>query len=279
MRQTHPTQPIQKQPGRFAHLDDQQLVLGALIGDMEAFDELVQRFRGAVTAVALGVLGSREAAEDVAQESLLLAFRALPQLEDHAKFAGWLCAITRHRARRVARREGRSEAHEPSQMDRLILEHTASLAAHPVDEMMRGIEQAEVSDALAHALAQLPPEYSLVLQLRYVEEWRVERIADFLSLPITTVKWRLHHGRGLMRRRLTEHLEEDFNGRNDTKPQRIPQRRKPQRRAIRESARHPSPAPPTAPDGESGARSQPDGKHGGRCAHRRAAIQSNSATS
>jgi RNA polymerase sigma-70 factor (ECF subfamily) len=273
MRQTHIT-PQQTPPGRFAHLDDEQLVLGALIGDMEAFDELVQRFRGAVTAVALGVLGSRDAAEDVAQESLLLAFKALPQLEDFSKFGGWLCAITRHRARRVARREGHSEAHEPSQMDRLILEHTASLAAHPADVLMRRIEQAEVSDALA----QLPPEYSLVLQLRYVEEWRVGRIADFLSLPITTVKWRLHHGRELMRRRLTEHLEE-HDGRNDTQQSRTPQRRKPQRRADRKPARHAATAPPAAPDGESGARSQPDGKHGRRRTYRRAAIQSDSATS
>ncbi len=216
MRQT----PLTKSR-RFAHLEDEQLVLGALLGEMGAFDELVQRFRGAVTAVAYGVLGSREAAEDVAQESLLLAFKALPQLDDFSKFAGWMCAITRHRARRVARREDRNEAYQQSQMDRLILEHTASLAAHPVDEMMRGIEQAAVSDALAR----LQPEYRIVLQLRYVEEWRVGRIADFLSLPITTVKWRLHHGRGLMRRQLTRYSEEDYDGRNDTKPSRTRQRR------------------------------------------------------
>ncbi len=81
--------------GHFPQTSDEALVLAALLGDLAAFDEIVRRFRGAVVAVAEQVLDSREVAEEVAQDSLLLAFKALPQLEDLSKFAGWLYAITR----------------------------------------------------------------------------------------------------------------------------------------------------------------------------------------
>src|SRR5690348_12007404 len=83
---------------------DEQLVLAALVGGIAAFDELVRRYRAAIILVAEHVIGSRAAAEDVAQEVFLLAFKALPSLDEPAKFAGWLRAIARHRAQRVATR-------------------------------------------------------------------------------------------------------------------------------------------------------------------------------
>jgi RNA polymerase sigma-70 factor (ECF subfamily) len=178
-------------------------VLGALLGDLRSFDELVRRFRGAVLAVAYQALGSREAAEDVAQESFLLAFKALPQLTETAKFGGWLCAIVRRRAQRVASTEDRCVATEPTELDRLILEHSEELRADPEAELARRDERRAISDAIAG----LPDDYALVLRLRYGEEWPVARIADFLSLPLTTIKWRLHAGRDMLRRRLSQETE------------------------------------------------------------------------
>jgi len=183
---------------RYPHISDEELVLAALLGDLAAFDELVCRFRGAVIRVAAQTLGTRTAAEDVAQEAFLLAFKALPQLQEPSRFASWLCAITRHRARRVGKREGRTETVAPSQLDRLILEHTSALTDCPSEEVARKSVRALVPEALSL----LPTEYRITLELRYYEEWPVARIAEFLSLPITTVKWRLHHGRNLMRRHL-----------------------------------------------------------------------------
>ena len=57
------------------------------------------------------------------------------------------------------------------------------------------------------ALAQLPPKHQMVLRLRYYEEWPVERIATFLSLSVSTVKWRLHRGRELMSCQLHQQRE------------------------------------------------------------------------
>lgn len=91
------------------------LVARARLGSLPAFDRLVRRYRRPVTLLARQILGSPEQAEEVAQEVFLLAFKALPQLQDPARFAAWLGAITRRQARRVSAREGRAEVKQECQ--------------------------------------------------------------------------------------------------------------------------------------------------------------------
>jgi RNA polymerase sigma-70 factor (ECF subfamily) len=193
---------------RYPHIGDRALVLAALLGEMGAFDELVRRFRGAVTLIAEQTLGSWEAAEDVAQEVFLLAFKALPQLQDPDRFPGWLCAIARRRALRAAGQQRRSVPTEMSKLDRLIVAHSREFDPNPAEEAARRTER----ERLRAALADLPPEYQTVIHLHHYEDWPVARIAEFLSLPSTTVKWRLHQGRKLLCRQLAESTKEKTDG-------------------------------------------------------------------
>src|SRR5258706_4648113 len=92
---------------------DEMLVVAAILGDLDAFDELASRYRAAVVRAAQAIVG-REDAEDVAQDALLLAFKALPSIEEPGKFAAWLSAITRHRALRFGKRE---RSHQSGRID------------------------------------------------------------------------------------------------------------------------------------------------------------------
>ena len=83
---------------------DELLVMAAILWNLEAFEHLVVRYRPAVVRLARSIVGA-ECAEDVAQDSLLLAFKALPSIEEPRKFAAWLSAITRHRALRFSKSE------------------------------------------------------------------------------------------------------------------------------------------------------------------------------
>jgi RNA polymerase sigma-70 factor (ECF subfamily) len=226
---------------RFPHISEEELVEHALAGSLEAFDELVRRFRSAVTFVAEQILGSHAAAEDVVQDTFLLAFKALSQLKEPRQFAGWLCAIARHRARRVAAREGRMQTMEHTLLDQLLLARSEELSPPAMETCLHESELALVRALLAH----LPSDYQTVLYLRYFEEWPVRRIAEFLSLSVTTVQWRLHHGRELLRRQLAQHRGEPTDDR--------PLSREPRNRAAR------SPSPP---DGRHGPRGQHDGEPG-----------------
>jgi RNA polymerase sigma-70 factor, ECF subfamily len=168
---------------------DELLVVAAILGNLEAFEELVLRYRPAVVRLARTIVGA-DYAEDVAQDSLLLAFKALPSIDEPGKFAAWLSAITRHRALRFNKSE---TAHMDRRvaLDEALLEKLESLAKplgrkHEDEEMIKKLEE-------------LPADYAMPLRLKFLDEMPLNRIAAFMGLPLSTVKWRIHHGKKLLR--------------------------------------------------------------------------------
>ena len=79
------------------------IVTAARAGSSPAFDELVRRYKGATIGVAYSILGQPELSEDIAQESFLIAYRAMHQLKHPNRFPSWVCAIARNRAIRCLR--------------------------------------------------------------------------------------------------------------------------------------------------------------------------------
>jgi RNA polymerase sigma-70 factor, ECF subfamily len=184
---------------------DDELVVAALLGEFAAFDVLVLRYRPAVLAAVSRQISQRGLAEDICQETFLLAFKALPQLIDPERFAAWLHAIARRQAIRHARGEARA-SHTP--LDEMILESSEVLGQSGWETLERKADQ----EWVRQAMATLPEEFRIVLTLRYWSEMPLERIASFLGLPLTTVKWRLHRARALMRQRLTANLTDAGEG-------------------------------------------------------------------
>ena len=173
---------------------DEVLVLGAILGNLEAFEQLVVRYRPAVVRLAGAVVGA-ENAEDVAQESLLLAFKALPSIEEPHRFAAWLSAITRNRALRFSKSEDKHvRKHVP--LDEALLEKIEALARPS------GINQggeSERDEEMLAALDSLPADYAMPLRLHFLDDMPLKRIAAFMGVPLSTVKWRIHHGKKLLR--------------------------------------------------------------------------------
>jgi RNA polymerase sigma-70 factor (ECF subfamily) len=194
-------------PGQSSYqtIEDRHLVTASLAGSREAYDELVRRYRGAVIVVAWKTLGSREAAQDAAQEAFLQAFKQLAQLKDPARFGPWLCTIARNWARHVHRRECRSQPVDGEQMDLLLVTHDPDRIANPVQALLKQ----EQNSAIRGLIAGLPEGVQIVVQLYYGEQWDIARIAEFLSLTRTTVKWRLHSGRKQISRSLAEMPPDD----------------------------------------------------------------------
>src|SRR5690349_11616300 len=100
------------------------LVAAAAAGDLGAFDALVRRYRPAAVMVASQIVATREQAEDAAQDALLAAYAALPQLVDQERFGAWLGTIVRHRARRLASGERRQTV----PIDEVVLSYSPALA-------------------------------------------------------------------------------------------------------------------------------------------------------
>jgi RNA polymerase sigma-70 factor (ECF subfamily) len=176
-----------------ADLADEVLVVAAILGDLDAFNELALRYRAAVVRLAQTIIG-REDAEDVAQDALLLAFKALPSIEDPARFAAWLMAITRHRALRF-RRQNRAHRAGQVEFDELLLEQLLALAQPFVDNQ-------DTNEEMKQALENLPADYALVLRLHFYDDMPLKRIAAFLGVPLSTVKWRIFRGKKLLRQQI-----------------------------------------------------------------------------
>ena len=171
---------------------DELLVIAAILGNLDAFEELVVRYRPAVVRLARTIVGPDDA-EDVAQDALLLAFKALPGIEEPRKFAAWLSAITRHRALRFNKSE---TAHMTKRiaLDEALLEKIEALA--------KPLAEKERDEALIKALDGLPSDYAMPLRLRFLDEMPLNRIAAFMGVPLSTVKWRIHHGKKLLREKV-----------------------------------------------------------------------------
>ena len=176
--------------GKDKETPDEVLVIAAIFGNLPAFDELVLRYHRAAVRTARGIVGEDDA-EDVAQDAFLLAFKALPSIDEPGRFAFWLNAITRNRAFRFLKESGK-HSRQRVEFDEFLIENMSSLSRPWSNE-------SETKQELTLALEKVSRDYALVLQLHFLDEMPLKRIAAYLGTPISTVKWRMHQGKKLLR--------------------------------------------------------------------------------
>jgi RNA polymerase sigma-70 factor (ECF subfamily) len=164
---------------------DADLVLAARAGNRDAYATLVRRYERAARATAAQVLRDVHLARDAAQDGFISAYRSLASLRDPAAFGGWLLAIVRHRAMRLARQRRNTQPL-----------HLASEASHP--PASPGLDDGE--HELLEALARLPEHERVVVMLRYFESYDLPRIAQVTGRPIGTVTKQLSRAHERLRK-------------------------------------------------------------------------------
>ena len=174
-------------------VSDAELVVAALAGNTSAFDVLVNRYRRAMLTVAQQIVRNPADAEDVVQDAFLRSFEALPQLTDLNRFGAWLHSITRNRALRYYKSTIRYQPEEDVEIHLNRVSDTSQL------DPARIVERELTQEAIRDAIQGLPNDYQEVIQLYYWAEMPQKRIAEFLSIPLTTVKWRLHKAKDLLK--------------------------------------------------------------------------------
>jgi RNA polymerase sigma-70 factor (ECF subfamily) len=162
---------------RLPRRHEHSLVRAAQAGSREAMESLFRAHWRPAHRAAYLVTGDAAAAEDIAQESLLAAIRALDSFDRRSPFGPWLHRIVVNRAidftrARALRREVASEAAPDGQP-------SEPAPARPY------------SDELAAAIAALGPEQRAAVVLRYLLDYTPGEIADLLDLPRGTVNSRL----------------------------------------------------------------------------------------
>lgn len=169
------------------------------INTHERFNAVVWPHAAAVLRLARILVQEDSAAEDLAQETLLKAFRSLENLREDTKVKPWLMSILRHAHIDRARRD----AHDSLSLDALELEvpaqasadeSTFSIGVNP-DVMIERLGDQEVIAALRG----LPKDIRWTLLLVDVEGMLEHEAAEALSVPAGTIKSRLFRGRRILR--------------------------------------------------------------------------------
>lgn len=176
---------------------DGKLIDRCRSGDVEAFGDLVQRYQQTVFNVCFRMLGERREAEDLAQESLLRAYRKLDTFDVNRPFGPWI--------RRVAANQCLNHL-EKRRINQLPLdeERDRAVSRTLLDPETKRIE-AEAQDRVRAAIIELPPKYRVVIELRHYQAMSYDDISNALDIPISDVKSHLFRGR----RRLAESLRDD----------------------------------------------------------------------
>ena len=165
-------------------VDDAYLVRRAREGYLDAYEELVARHGLRAYRVALRILGNHHDAEDVAQEALVAAWRALPNFRADATFATWLYRIVTTRSLNRINRT----------MSTYPLDAQSELAARGSGPPEQA-ERSAAADAVAAAIATLPGPQRVALVLYQFEGLSYADIADVTGTSISAVRSHLHRAR------------------------------------------------------------------------------------
>ena len=161
-----------------AEAPDEKLIALIQDGESQSFAILVERYRAKSLRVAYGILHNRADAEDAVQEAFIRIYRNIGRFRDISRFKSWLYKVVINESLRLlkARRTG------PDEMD---AEYAPACEDVDAEQVM----------LVRQCLAALPKKLRVVLALRGVDELDYAEIALILSIPVGTVRSRLHEAR------------------------------------------------------------------------------------
>ena len=163
---------------------DESLLAGMAAGDPEAAATFVRRFQGRVFGLALVIVGDRDTAQEVAQETFVRAWRHAAAYDPRrGRVASWLLTIARNAAS-DARRLRRAEPTDPETMLALAGQGDEP---DPEDRALTGWE----THRLRRALAALPQEQRRALLLAAFYGWTAQEISEREDIPLGTAKTRI----------------------------------------------------------------------------------------
>lgn len=174
------------------------LILQAQDGDRAAFSQLVQRFQDMAVGYAYSILGDFHLAEDAAQEAFVQAYLDLPKLREPQAFASWFRRIVFKYCDRQYRGK---------QVWTVPLEKVQHLSSHDQGPLQHAASH-ELSDKIMDIIQALPEAQRVVTTLFYINGYTQAEVGEFLDVPVTTVKSRLHQARKSLQQSMTNIVKE-----------------------------------------------------------------------
>lgn len=189
-----------------SEVSESELIRSAAAGDRRAFNDLVERYQDQVYRFLVRTLGSTSDAQDVTQNTFLLAWRKLSQFRGDAKLSTWLTQIAVNQAASY-RRKKKPRAFGEISTGRETERQTVTIADEHEPPPSARAEGQERDALVQSALDRLSDEYREVLILKEFQDHDYQEIADIVGCPIGTVRSRLHRARLELAQLLTPHRD------------------------------------------------------------------------
>ncbi len=185
---------------------DRALVERVQRGDKAAFDVLVLKYQHRIVKLISRYIRDSSEVLDVAQDSFLKAYKALPNFRGDSAFYTWLYRI----AINTAKNHLVSQARRPPDADVDSVEAEqfdgeSDLKDYATPERL--LLREEIRETVVDAIEQLPRDLKLAITLRELEGLSYEEIAEAMECPIGTVRSRIFRAREAINKRLEPLLE------------------------------------------------------------------------
>ena len=175
--------------------DDSELLVRYMAGDEDAFSEIVSLYKDPLYAFLRKFLNQQALVEDVFQDTFLQLYASRDKFDTNRPLRPWLFTIAANKAkdalRKIQRRSemslGTAGSSDDMSMDDLF-NLLSSYEQTPLDEVSRD----ETAQRVRVIIADLPENLRIILTLSYFEQFSYKQMAEILSIPIGTVKSRLH---------------------------------------------------------------------------------------
>jgi RNA polymerase sigma-70 factor, ECF subfamily len=192
------------QPGAHAGAlmnSTEELVARVRAGDEEAFRLIFERYSRPLLGFIFDMVGDRNVAEDLAQETFVRAFRGLAGLRDESKLSTWLFQIAKNVARESLRERRRAGASVELDDEEVFFE-LHDRGPTPAGQLL----DKELSVVIRRALMRLDEDKRLVFTLKVLQHRSYEEIAEITGFSVGKLKTDLHRARAEMRRRIGPYL-------------------------------------------------------------------------
>ncbi len=177
--------------------------------DERAFREVVETYEDRIYNLTYRMLGNREEAEDISQEVFISLFKSIDSFRGDSKLSTWLYRIAvnhcKNRIKYLARRHDRDQDSYDEEVARTPSVAAATMPSLPPrpDKHLEGVELERI---MQQCIAALDDEQRTLIILRDVEDLSYDEICTITSIPLGTVKSRLHRARLALRKKMMKHL-------------------------------------------------------------------------
>lgn len=164
-------------------LEEENLIIAAQKGDLDAFEMLVRRYESKIRSFLHIRMRDVHGAEDLAQETFIIAYRKLETYDTEASFGGWLRAIATNLFRNYYRK------HRPKTLDEE--ESLEQMIDYRIQEHYEQHDDQDLIDLMKDCVASLKDDAAKLIQLRYIDEKSIAEICEQVSKKHSAITMKL----------------------------------------------------------------------------------------